>query len=72
MGSYRLRARRQAGAVIDPQFGDTLANRLDISGVTCGEALHPDLDPCPRADVAQPVKPLDESLGLANLKHVTM
>ena len=60
------------GSIIDPQFGDALANRLDIPGVTCGEALDPDLNPCPRANVAQPVKPPGESLDLANLSHVTM
>jgi hypothetical protein len=60
------------GAVIDPQFGDTLANRFNIPGVTCGEALDPDLNPCPRTNVAQSVKPPGKSLGLANLKNVVM
>jgi len=60
------------GSIIDPQFGDALANRLDIPGVTGGEALDPDLNPCPRTNVAQLVKPLGESLGLAKLSHVTM
>jgi hypothetical protein len=60
------------GAVIDPQFGDTLANGLDIPRVTCGEALNSDLNPGARTNVAQPIKPLSESLGLTNLKHVAM
>jgi hypothetical protein len=60
------------GSLIDPQFGGALANRLDVPGVTCGETLDPDLNPRPRTNVAQPVKPLGESLGLANLKHVAM
>ena len=60
------------GSIIDPQFGDALANRLDIPGVTCGEALDPDLNPCPCTNVAQTVKPLGECFGLANLKHVKM
>jgi hypothetical protein len=59
------------GSVIDPQFRDALANRADIPGVACGEALDPDLNPRPRTNVAQPVKPPGESLGLAKLKHVT-
>jgi hypothetical protein len=60
------------GSIVDPQFGDALANRFDIPGVPCGEALDPDLNPCPRTNVAQPVKPLGEGLGLAKLSHVTM
>jgi len=60
------------GSIIDPQFGDALANRLDIPGVTCAEALDPDLNPCPRTNVAQPVKPLGESLGLSYPKRGAM
>jgi hypothetical protein len=60
------------GPAIDPQFGDALANRLDIAGVTCGEALDPDLNPCPGTNVTQRVKPLGECLSLANLKYATL
>lgn len=30
-----------AGTVIDPQFGDTLANRLNISGISRSKPLNP-------------------------------
>jgi hypothetical protein len=59
------------GSKIDPQFEDALANRLDIPGVTCGEALDPDLIPRPRTNIAKPIKPLGERLGLAKLSLVT-
>jgi hypothetical protein len=49
---------------------DALPNRLD--GVTRSKALDPDLNPCPSTNIAQPVKPLGERLGFANLKHVTV
>jgi len=50
--------------VIDPQFGNSLAYRLDISGVSRSEALDPDLHSRSRAEIAQPVKPVREDLVL--------
>jgi len=55
--------------VVDPQFGNSLACRLDIPGVSRSEALDPDLHSRSRADIAQPVKPVSEDFGLADLKH---
>jgi hypothetical protein len=56
-------------SVVDPQFGNSLAYRLDVSGVFRREALDPYLHSRPRSDIAQPVKPAGEDVGLADLKH---
>jgi hypothetical protein len=57
------------GTVVDPQFGNSLAYRLDISRVPGSEPLNSDLDSRPRADIAQAVEPVGEEFGLADLKH---
>jgi hypothetical protein len=48
--------------VVDPQFGNSPAYRLDISGVALSEALDPNLDSRPRAEIAQSVEPVGEEL----------
>ena len=58
-----------SGTVVDPQFGNSLAYRLDISRISGSEPLNSDLDSRPRADIAQAVEPLGEEFGLADLKH---
>jgi len=55
--------------VVDPQFGNSLAYRLDLSGISRSEALYPDLHSRSRSDIAQPIKPPGEDFGLADLKH---
>ena len=61
-----------ARAVIDPQFRNSLTHRLDVSGVARGKALNPDLDPCTRTDIVQPVKPPGKHFGLANFHDVLL
>jgi hypothetical protein len=58
--------------VVDPQFGNSLAYRLDISRVSGSETLDSNLDSRPRADIAQTVEPAGEECGLANLKHMVV
>jgi hypothetical protein len=57
------------GTVVDPQFGNSLAYRLDISRVSGSEPFNSNLDSRPRADIAQAVEPIGEEFGLADLKH---
>jgi hypothetical protein len=49
-----------AGTKVDPQFGDTLTNRLNITGISCNKTLNPCLDACPRLDIAKFIKPMCE------------
>jgi hypothetical protein len=58
-----------AGTIIDPQLGDSLANRLNIAGVSPSEALNPDLDTSPRLDVAEFFKPMYEEVSFSNFDH---
>jgi hypothetical protein len=55
------------GTLVDPQLGNSLAYRLDISRVSGSEPLNSNLDSRPRADIAQAVEPLGEEF--ADLKH---
>jgi hypothetical protein len=50
--------------VVDPQFGNSLAYRSDISWVSGSETLDSDLDFRPPANIAQAVEPVG-----ADLKH---
>jgi hypothetical protein len=56
-----------ARAVIDPHLRNSLAHRLDIARITRSETLDPNLHPRSRTNVAQPVKPMGENFGLADL-----
>jgi hypothetical protein len=64
-----LKVHLVTGTVVNPQFGNSLAYRFDISRVSGSKPLNSDLDSRPRADIAQAVEPVGEEFGLADLKH---
>lgn len=54
-------------AGVDSKFRDTLTHRLHVAWIPSRQPLDPDQDPCARPQVAEPVDPLGEDLGLSNL-----
>ena len=61
------------GTVVDPQFGNSLAYRLDISRVSGSETLNSDLNSRPRVEVAQAagrVKTLRRSLAVLRQREL--
>jgi hypothetical protein len=57
------------GTEIDPQLGDSLANRLNITGVSRSEPLNPDLDTRSRLNVAEFIQPIDEEISFSYFDH---
>ncbi len=56
-------------AIVDPQFRNTITNRLNIAGVSCGKSFDPCLNTCSCPEVTQVVEPLCEEKGFADFNH---
>jgi hypothetical protein len=55
--------------IVDPQFRNTLANRLDISRVSRSEPFNSDLDARTRLKVIQGINLQSENICFANFNH---
>jgi hypothetical protein len=57
------------GTVINSKFGDTLADRLNITGISSGKTFNPDLDTRSRLEVTKRIKPMVEKISFSNFNH---
>ena len=59
-----------AGAVVDAQFADTFANRLDVACVPLSQPVQSRSDQRTGSVILEPLAPLPKRLCLLQLKHM--
>ena len=59
-----------AGAVVDTQFADALANRFSVATVSLSQPIQSRSDYRSGAVILEPLAPLSKRLGLLQLKHM--
>ena len=59
-----------AGAVVDTQLADALANRFSVASVSLGQPIQPRSDHRASAGILEPLVPLPKRLCLLQLKHL--